>query len=577
MNKWQPISSSPNRHVDPCDRWGDVAYWLVLTLACVAFFVMNVLTTLKEDDMAFALVEGVWTPVQSLMDVLRSHGAHYVNSNGRLADMVPELFSGVLGKWAFNVCNTLVFGVLLHVLGQIVTGRRSLLVVAMFLAVVGTCFPVPGETMLWMAGSANYMWAITLSLLLVRYLQRGHRSPLGWGRAIGLLLFAFVAGGFNEATSFGFFAGLCVYYLCNRDRFDRRAAVALAGYLLGIMLIVVSPGAWDRLATSGIVSDLGLGELLASRWFIFHEKVWRFLLPVAACLVGVAALLAWRARAVRRCVWAYVFIALSLVMLALGIIHERAYAPLVAVAFIIVALAVDDLVRNLRWACVSLVVAALGLAAFTFARGIGVLRDYKAFDDAVVTQVAAAPRQAVLPERQFDGYSRFVKPMNFISTNFFAHELIYRAYFGKDNVQFVSDSVYARYHQGRLLEGAVPFPVTTSRPDVITDVLSLPGQDYMVAVLKTDTLPATFQTARYYHTSPSRTLDAREQAMRSDYGITTDYSPRGFYPLAYQGRSLLILPPVESTTARIVIPLSLNPEDGEITLSPLYRTQQRPE
>lgn len=570
MKKWQPISNRIHPDDAPCGRWGVVAYWLVLALACVVFFVMNVLTTLKEDDMAFTLVEGVWTPVQSLLDIVRSHCTHYVNSNGRLADVVPELFGGVLGKWTFNVCNTLVFGVLLHVLGLLVTKRRSLLVVAMFLAVVGTCFPVPGETMLWMAGSANYMWAITLSLLLVLYLQRSHRSPLGWGSTIGLLLFAFVAGGFNEATSFGFFAGLCAYYLFNRDRFDRCAAVALTGYLLGIVLIVASPGAWDRLASSGIVSDLGLGDLLASRWFIFQEKVWRFLLPVAACFVGLAALLAWRARDVRQCVWTYVFIALSLVMFALGIIHERAYAPLVTVAFIIVALAVDVITRALRWLRVALIVAALGLAAFTFARGIGVLRDYKAYDDTVVAQIAASPSQAVLPERRFEGYSRFVKPMNFNSTDFFAHELIYRAYFGKENVQFVSDSVYTRYHQGRLLDGAVPCPLTSDRPDVITDVLALPGQDYIVAVLKTDTLPATFQTARYYHDDTSRPLDTDDADYRHDYGLPTDYSPHGFYPLAYLGQSLLILQPVEPTTARIVIPLGMTPEAGQVTLTPNF-------
>ena len=155
-------------------QWHEVAYWGLLIIAGAVFLVMNFLTTLKEDDMLFTLVEGVWTPVSSLADAVRSHIYHYGHTNGRLADIVPEFFCGLAGKTAFNVCNTLVFVTLLHLLSLVVTGRRSVLVVALFLAVVGTCFPVPGETMLWIAGSANYLWAITLSLALVYYLQQSY-------------------------------------------------------------------------------------------------------------------------------------------------------------------------------------------------------------------------------------------------------------------------------------------------------------------------------------------------------------------------------------------------------------------
>ena len=219
-------------------RWHDVAYWALLIVAGTVFLVMNFLTTFKEDDMLFSMVEGEWTPVRTLADALRSHYYHFCHTNGRLADVVPEFFCGLAGKTAFNVCNTLVFVALLHLLSLLVTGRRSVMVVALFLAVVGTCFPVPGETMLWIAGSANYLWAITLSLALVYYLQGqcrdakscvSNQKTLGWGGTIGLLLFAVVAGGFNEGTSFGFFGGMCAYYAFNRSRFDRRAAVALLG------------------------------------------------------------------------------------------------------------------------------------------------------------------------------------------------------------------------------------------------------------------------------------------------------------------------------------------------------------
>ena len=558
-------------------QWHEVAYWGLLIIAGAVFLVMNFLTTLKEDDMLFTLVEGVWTPVSSLADAVRSHIYHYGHTNGRLADIVPEFFCGLAGKTAFNVCNTLVFVTLLHLLSLVVTGRRSVLVVALFLAVVGTCFPVPGETMLWIAGSAGYMWAITLSLALVYYLQRQHQGAPGWGRCIVLFLCAVVAGGFNEATSFGFFGGLCAYYVLNRSRFDRRAAVALTGYLLGIVLIAASPGAWHRVASGGIAVDMPIGDLLASRWYIFHEKMWRFLTPVAALLVGIAALLMKRGGNVRRCVWTYIALALALVEFVLGIYHERVYAPLAVVTFIIVAMAADwlltrqpsaqrqNLASIISAARAALIAVALGLAAFTFARGIKVLRQYQAFNEQTVSEIVAAPQQAVLTQRSFDTYSRFIKPVNYISNNFFAHEVIYCAYYGKENVQFVPDSVYTRYHEGRLLQGAVTLPMTSDRPDITGTINIVPQLGYMTVELKTDTIPMTFQTARYYLAS---SLSPEEMERRVNYGLITDYNPMGFFPLRYQGRILLVMPEFTRDISHIVIPLAMPPEDTELTLTP---------
>lgn len=560
----------------PWQRWHDAAYWGLLLIFGILFLVMNFLTTLKEDDMLFSLVEGEWTPMRTLMDVVRSHIYHYGHTNGRLADVVPEFFCGLAGKTAFNVCNTLVFVALLHLLSHLSSGRRSVLVVSLFVAVVGTCFPVPGETMLWIAGSAGYMWAITLSLALVAYLQRRHERPLGWGRAVVLLLCALVAGGFNEATSFGFFGGLCIYYACNRSRFDRRAAVALTGYLLGIALIASSPGAWHRLASGGIALDMSMGDLLSSRWFIFQEKMWRFLTPVVALLAVIVALLLKRGGSVRRCVWTYIALALALVMFAMGIIHERAYAPLAVVSFIIVAKACCSLLEWLaargkstlaRVAWGVLTAVALALAVFTWARGIKVLHQYKAFNDATVSEIVNAPDQAVLREREFDTYSRFIKPVNYISTNFFGHEIIYCAYFGKDNVQFVPDAILDRYHAGCLTDGATALPLDSDRPDITGEVCAYRGQNYMTVALQTDTIPYTFQTARYVLSSPGDLTD-EEMDRRRNYGLTTDYNPMGFFPLRYQGHILLVMPVPTPDCTRIVIPLGLNSGDPEVTLTP---------
>ena len=542
-----------------------MAYWGLLVVAFAVMLVMNALTTLKEDDLAFTLIEGVWTQVRSFADLLQSHLTHYTGTNGRLADLVPELFGGLLGKTAFNVCNALVFALMAHLVSKLSTGRRSLLALSVFLAIVGTCFPVPGETMLWMAGSANYMWAITLSLLLVTALQRAQGKPLGWGAALLWLVFGFVAGGFNEATSLGFLGGFLLYYAFNYRLLDRRAVVTMMGYVLGIMLIVLSPGAWNRVTTD-IALNLSPDDLLFSRWHIFMEKMWRFYLPVLALVIGICLLLMRRGNVVRKSIWTYVLFCLAAVMFALGLNHERAYAPLVTVAAIIVIAAADALLTE-RWQRLRLlaVIALLGLCVFTYARGIKVLNQYKVYNDQVEREIAASPSQAILQERQFDGYSRFIKPMNYMSTNYFAHEVIYRAYYGKNNVQFVSDSVFERFNEGRLLEGAQALAVKSDLPNVADTVYAFTDQDYIAIPLKNHSLPCTFQTARYYSNS-DQSISPEEAQRRKDYGINIDYEPRGFYPIEYQGRSYLISAPIGKQDNKLVFPLTLPPSPQELTL-----------
>ena len=550
-------------------NWHDVAYWGVIAAACAVFLVMNMLTTLKEDDLAYCLIEGDWTPIRSLGDWLQSFGHHYTHSNGRLADLVAMLFGGLLGKTAFNMCNTLVFGLLLHLLSILTTGRRSLWPVALFLAVTGTCYPVPGETMLWMAGSCNYLWAITASLLLVTCLRHAG-AGVGWGRCALLLAGGFVAGAFNEATSFGFLLGLALYYAFNRSRVNRAVVMAMTGYLLGVILLVASPGAWTRVAEGGLVVDLPMADLLYSRWSIFIEKMWRFYLPVLALAAGLVVLLIWRrkgALAAKRSPWPYVFTALLLVMLALGVNEERAYAPLVTVAFILITIVAD---RGLRWpwARVAVIVVSLALAAFTYARGVKLLREYRAYDLATVGEIVNAPNQAILCERQFTSYSRFIKPMNYNSSHYFAHEIIYRSFFGKMNVQFVSDSVYVRYHQGRLLDGASAEMYQCEPQGMAGPVYTFPDQDYVAILLNTGFLPCSFQTARYYWAEDRSKLDdSGEMARRQRYGLPTDYNPHGFYPLIYQGRGYLVAERPDSLDNRLVFPVTMPPNPVEITLT----------
>ena len=543
-------------------RWLDIAYWLLMLAACAVFLVLNIWTSFKEDDMEFSLLHNA-----GFVEFWRAQMDHYLTSNGRCADFFATVFCAFLGKPAFNVVNTLVFGLMAHLVVLLSAGRRSVMVLALFVAAVGLWFPVPGQTMLFVAGSCNYMWAITASLLLVYLLRRYHGTRPGWWKTALIVLLAFVAGDLNEATSFGFFAGMVLYYCFNRKQLDRLAVMALVAYLLGLLLIVASPAVWARVAFGDLKVNMGFKELLMSRSYIFAKMMARIVLPVLAVLTGIVVLFWKGLKPLRQCLWTYVLPCLVLLMFALGYLYDRAYAPMATVAFIIVAMALNTLLARCRWGRLAVIALCLAVSGWVFPVEMKVLHELKAFEDTIDGEIRRAPRHAILHERRFHRSGRFATPLRYSSTDFFNREPTYCAYYGKDNVQFVDDSVYVRFHSGHLLDGAMRLPLLSDRPDVADTVLSVPGQNYMVVVLNVDTLLPTFQVANYYLAKPESSLSADEKRFRDRHGLAADFEPRGYYPLYYQGKHLLVFPLIDDATSHIVFPLGYDNDLGELTLS----------
>ena len=546
--------------------WHEAAYWLLLLAACVVMYVMNTWTSFKEDDMELSLLRDA-----GFAEFWRAQLDHYLTTNGRCSDFFASLFCAYLGKPVFNIVNTLVFGLMAHLVCRLSTGRRSVMALAMFIAVVGTWFPVPGQTMLFVAGSCNYMWAIVASLLLLVILQHYHGKRPGKWKTAGILVLALLAGNFNEATSLGFFAGLVLYYFFNRDRLDRLTVLALTAYLIGALLIVASPAAWNRVS-SGVVVDLGLKDLVMTRGYNFAKLMSRIVTPVLAVVVGFIVLLWKGVKPLRQCMWTYILPFLIMMLLVLGYPYDRAYAPMATVGFIILAMALDHLLARRTWARLAVIVLCLAVSVMVYPPKMKVLADLKQFEDRIAREIKAAPRQAILHEERFEGFSTFATPLSYVSREFFDREDIYRAFFDKDNVQFVSDSVYERYHSQRLLDGAQRLPLVSDRPEIADTVLGFADQNYMIVVVNTDTLPTTRQQATYHLSDPERGLSEYERTIRKRYGVSADFAVHGYYPLYYQGKLLLVFPLIDDATSSISFPLDEEDKLGEMTLSRIPTT-----
>lgn len=528
-------STSSSKDNPRVQRISNILYWVLLLVGCAVFLMMNFYTTAKEDDLFHSTIGGGSTrPIDTLLDVLRSWVAYY-KYDARTANIISFTFNGILGKTAFNICNTVVFGLMAHLVSRQATGRNSIMALVMLYSYIVTAMPVPGETLLWVTGAFNYLWNFTASLLLVIYLMRHRDKQPGWLKGAALLLLSMFIGAINEGTTFGVFGGLVLYYLINRSKVDRTVAIVMTGYLLGVLLLLTCPGAWDR-ASDEVTRDAGFMTLMADRCRLILSKSQQYVTPAAALIIVLLSLVI---RGFKKTFASTPYPLIFLVLLAFAFVvgkdQQRLFFSVSMMGLLLVVMAVYALLKRVWWLQLIVIVVGLALCAKYYPTNIRTMRDYQAFYNQVDNTIKQTPgRQVVLKAQSFDTYSRFIKYFNFDSWNFLIREETLCRHYDKDNIQFVPDSVYHRYHSGRLLDGAVPLPFTSPDCKDVEAVFAVEGQDYVAVQMHQDTVSRSYQFARVF---------------KAD-GTPMPF-PISYFPLLYQGHEYLIFPSWDNEVARL--------------------------
>lgn len=520
-------------------RLADAAYWLLLIGGCVVFLLMNLYTTIKEDDLFHSSVGSrALQPITGLMDVLRSW-VDYYRFDPRTSNFLSFLFDGILGKGVFNVCNTLVFGLMAHLFSRLATGRNSVMALVVLYTCMVTVLPVPGETMLWMDGSFNYLWTFTASMLLVIYLMKHREKRPGLLMEAALLLLAVFVGGMNEGTTFGVFGGLVLYYLFNRDRVDGTVVIVMTGYLLGVVLLLTCPGVWER-ASAEVNHDTGFMSMIVSRGRLLVDKSLQYVTPAAAIVVLALSVVV---RSFRRTFTTTPFPFIFLVMLAfafaVGKDQYRLYYAVSMMGLILVTMAIYAVCKRVWWLHLIVIVGGLALCAKYYPSNIRTMKQYQEFFNQVDAKIKQSPdRQVILEVPRFNGYSRFIKYLNLDSWNFLIRQETLCFHYNKDNIQFVNSEILDGYRQGTLLDGAVGLPFDAPGCDKFMEVLTVPHSNFMAVKMQQDTVTHSYQFA---------------QAFMADG--TPKQFPVPYFPLLYQGHEYLIFPTLDTDVTR----LSFNP------------------
>lgn len=211
---------------------------------------LNIQTPLLGDDYTYKLIFDSSEPIRSFSDIVESQQIHYEKWGGRvvvhtIAQLLLQLPSLVL-----DLLNSVAFITLLLLIYLHINYKKHFSVSILLGIFFLLWFLEPfAETILWITGSANYMWGtiIILAFLLpYRCYSNKQAEPLNNLIRTALMFPAgIIAGWTNENTGAGLIViiiSFLIYYKNQQWIIPKWVYSGFIGVLIGYALMITAPG-----------------------------------------------------------------------------------------------------------------------------------------------------------------------------------------------------------------------------------------------------------------------------------------------------------------------------------------------
>lgn len=248
-----------------------VQKYILFALVCIVFllvFILNKLFPLYSDDYLYTFVykSNPQIPINSFQSIIDSQIVHYMDWGGRsIVHGIAQILLWIGVGWG-DILNSLAYIIYVLIIYKISNNKHTVnpLLFIVLAAMLWICLPVPTATILWITGSANYLWG-TLIVLLFLYPYYLYYKSGKYGNSILkcvlFLIFGIIAGWTNENIFIAqVFFILFLFFLLRKSKFKIPgwAITGLIGVCIGGIIMLVAPGNFIR---SEVVNEaLGLTD-----------------------------------------------------------------------------------------------------------------------------------------------------------------------------------------------------------------------------------------------------------------------------------------------------------------------------
>lgn len=544
-------------------------YFIILCMTGVVFIIFGLFTTLKPDDLLYSYFIGsnLERKINSFPDFIASAWNCFFIENGRFATVLSQFFNGLMGKTFYTVCNAVVAVLYFHFTSRHIAGRQhGAAVLACTLLYALTAAPFPGQTMLWISGSTGYMWATTFTLILLWYMgNRPEYRQAGIVQLVGLFVISWVCGQMNESVSIPASFGWVAWLLFRGRKPSRVEWTALAGYVLGTTVILVSPAAWERLGNAGMGDNGTIIEIMLRHGNILVENSIHYLIPVFALLVFAFNIITQGIKSVVRDIAFWIYMGCVILLFTLGIKGVRPYFFFCTLSFIVTMRLFFEKTGHISWLMRGIaLLASLACIPLAYKAFIDI-KEFMNYENRIIAKIQAAPPYCVLKCEGFRS-ARWASVTRYDSESVTEFDPLYRQHFHKKSIAFLRDSLYLRYLQPNIVAHATPVTFASTHPHVLSTIYLFPGQSFSLIPIEEKNIDK-METWFHLHLNEKRNRNNMKGFTSYLPGELLTHNRLSYFFLNHRGKFYLVVAAVESDVQRLDLPVLIDGKKATVTLT----------
>ena len=194
-------------------------------------------------------------PIQDINDVIKSQIIHYQYVNGRsLTHTLAQIGLNLVTLKLAKILNAVLFLLFVYLTAKYIRIRKENQFFLMTL-VFGLLFLVISgfyTGFIWLLGSFIYLLALLFTICFLFLLRWLGERRMNW-KLLPLIPFSFLMGWTHEAVAIPLSVAWTLYMIIHYKSIFRQAnTYCMLAYILGSLMIVLTPALWDRADLGGI-------------------------------------------------------------------------------------------------------------------------------------------------------------------------------------------------------------------------------------------------------------------------------------------------------------------------------------
>lgn len=263
-------------------------YILTIVFFSVFMLFINCKIGYVSDDWHFKYIFYDFEPtsndkaIESIQDIFLSMKNYYMLSGGRVISHIVLTLFLCVNKIVFNIINSFMFILLGWQIYKLLDDDDKNYIIFPFIYISILIFaPSSGETLIWMAGSINYLWCSVIFLIALNKIKKRDYS-------IFTAIIVLLSSALNEVNGGMLILFIILQWIIFKDIKEKKIIIFVLLAILGTLTVVLAPGNQNRAETLSDTRIFSFDFNILFSWLYISAENYTFLIYISLIAIGIS-------------------------------------------------------------------------------------------------------------------------------------------------------------------------------------------------------------------------------------------------------------------------------------------------